>query len=253
MGGITKEGTKIAGEFYRQILNAEVHEVESPSVASAAKIIENSYRDINIAFVNEIALILDELGIDVKNALDAAATKPFGFERFSPGAGVGGHCIPVDPYFLIQQVNNSSNRSQFIKTARRINDSMPEYVVKKTIDNLIKSGLLPQDTTAILLGKAFKPGVCDTRNSPFYTIQSGLKEYDVQLETYDPYLPGESTVESPYCEVDVAVLITLHEEFRALNFNRLADNGVKLFVDGRNEFSPEKVRNSDIQYVGVGR
>jgi nucleotide sugar dehydrogenase len=253
VGAMTDQGAEAVCEFYDKLIDAEVHRVDSTAVAAAAKIIENAYRDINIAFVNEIALTLDQLDIDVTDALDAAATKPFGFTRFSPGAGVGGHCIPIDPYFLIEKGDKNGFENTFLKNARKVNNHMPEYVADVTIRELIQGGTLPQEATVLLLGAAFKSDVADTRNSPYFTVREKLAEYDVDLETYDPHIPDLSTVESPYIDADVVVLVTAHSEFRDLEFCRLADAGVSLFVDGRNEFPPSRATENELEYVGVGR
>lgn len=253
LGAMTEEGKQTTVDFYSQLLEAEVHEVSSTRVAAAAKIIENAYRDINIAFVNEIALTLDHFDIDITEALDAAETKPFGFTRFSPGAGVGGHCIPIDPYFLIEKAENRGFANRFLKTAREVNNQMPRYVASKTIETIIQEGILPQTTTALMLGKAFKPGVDDTRNSPYYTIRSELEEFGVSIETYDPFLPDDSTVSSPYSKTDIVILVTNHPEFHDLDFPRFHELDVELFVDGRNVYSPHPVESAEITYVGVGR
>lgn len=253
VGAMTEDGTRAVIELYELLIDADIHPVPSPKVAAAAKIIENSYRDINIAFVNEIARTLDQFDIDAKTALDAAATKPFGFTRFSPGTGVGGHCIPIDPYFLIEKADENGYNSRFLKTAREINNSMPEYVVRKTIRAIVQDGTLPQESTALLLGKTFKPGTADTRNSPYFAIREGFAEYEIDIDTYDPLLPEDSSVDSVATGADVVVLVTDHLEFRDIDFAALAEAGTKLFVDGRNVFSPDAVERHGIQYVGVGR
>jgi nucleotide sugar dehydrogenase len=253
VGGLTPAGTEVVAEVYERLLDAEIHRVGSPAVAAAAKIVENAYRDINIAFVNEVALTLDRLDIDAKEALDAAATKPFGYTRFSPGAGVGGHCIPIDPYFLIEKASANGFDNRFLKTAREINDRMPEYTAEKTIRATVRSDILPQEATALLLGKAFKPGVKDVRNSPYHAIRTRLEEYDMAVETYDPRLPEESTVDSPAVGADVLVLVTAHEELCGLDFDRLAAAGTTVFVDGRNVYDPTTVEGAGVEYVGIGR
>lgn len=254
VGGMTEEGLEEAVTFYNALLDADVHPVQSPEVAECAKIIENAFRDVNIAFVNELALSLDRLDIDVSAVLDAAATKPFGFMRFSPGAGVGGHCIPVDPYMLIEEAAKSDFDHQFLKLARDINDRMPRYVAEKTVKALIQEGILPQKSSVLMLGRAFKPGVSDTRNSPHDPLTKWLvEEYDVTVETYDPFLPGESSLDSPYANVDAVVLITAHDEFTDLDFERLANLGVNVFVDGRNRFDKGTVEHTGLRYIGVGR
>lgn len=254
VGAVTDDGLNEVVRLYDELLEADVHPVPTPEVAECAKIIENAFRDVNIAFVNELALSLDRLQIDVSAVLDAAATKPFGFMRFSPGAGVGGHCIPVDPYMLIEEAAKSDFDHQFLKLARDINDRMPRYVAEKTVKALIKEGILPQDSRVLLLGKAFKPDVPDTRNTPHDQLAKWLcEEYGVTVESYDPVLSENSSVDSPYASVDAVVLVTAHEAFDDLDFRCLASEGVRLFVDGRNAFDSDEVKDSGLRYVGVGR
>lgn len=253
VGAVTDDGLNQTVEFYDNIIDAEVHGVDTPAIAESSKIIENAYRDVNIAFVNEIALALDHLDIDVSGALDAADTKPFGFERFHPGIGVGGHCIPIDPYFLIRKSASEGFNNRFLKYAREINDSMPSHVAQKTVKELNQAEILPKNARVVLLGAAFKSNVDDTRNSPYYDIKSELEEYGVTVETYDPNLPELSSVNTPYVSADAVVLVTAHEDFQSLSFEELASSGVSVFVDGRNMFSPEKVSDAGLTYTGVGR
>jgi len=252
VGAVTADGREVADAFYQEFLDAEVHVVGSPGVAEAAKIIENAFRDINIAFVNEIALLLEGLGVDATEALDAAATKPFGFMRFEPGAGVGGHCIPVDPHLLIDRANQSGFDHRMLKLARDINERMPERVARKTIEALNAARVPPYDATVLLLGKAFKPDVSDTRNSPYFDLNAELDRYDCTVETYDPMLEGESTVDSPYVDADAVVLVTAHEELTDLDPQGLAANGVTVLIDGRNALNSERIERAGITYVGVG-
>lgn len=253
VGATSDEGLHRTVNFYEKIIEADVYGVESPEIAEASKIIENAYRDVNIAFVNEIALALDHLDIDVNAALDAADTKPFGFKRFYPGIGVGGHCIPIDPYFLIRKSASEGFNNRFLKYAREVNDSMPSHIAQKTIKELNRANLLPKGSRVVLLGKAFKANVRDTRNSPYYDIKSELEEYGVKVETYDPNLPEDSTVNSPYSSADAVIVVTAHDEFESLSFERMATAGVQILVDGRNIYNPEKVREEGIIYTGVGR
>lgn len=253
VGASTDTGLQRALDFYNDIIDAEVHGVDSPAIAEASKIIENSYRDVNIAFVNEIALALDHLNIDADAALDAAETKPFGFERFYPGVGVGGHCIPIDPYFLIRKSRSEGFNNRFLAYAREINDSMPTYVAEKAVKELNNAEILPNGARAVLLGAAFKSNVKDTRNSPYYDLKSELEEYGVAVDAYDPMLPELSTVDTPYVSSDVVILVTAHEEFQSLSFEELSSCGVSILIDGRNEYSPAEVRAAGLRYSGVGR
>jgi len=253
VGAISEDGVQRTVRFYESLIDAKVHPVNSPAVAAASKIIENAYRDVNIAFVNETALALDHLNIDVEGALDAAETKPFGFTRFHPGVGVGGHCIPIDPYFLIRKSGSVGFNNRFLKYAREVNDNMPTYVAQNTIRELNQAEILPKHSRVLLLGAAFKPNVEDTRNSPYYKLKSELENYGVTVETYDPNLPGLSTVETPYIPADAAILVTTHDEFRSISFEELSSSGVEVFVDGRNEYAPIKVCDAGLRYVGIGR
>lgn len=250
---LTDEGKRRVHAFYDGLLDAEIHPVDEPEIAESAKIVENAFRDVNIAFVNELARSFDELDIDTTAVLDAAATKPFGFMRFAPGAGVGGDCIPVDPYLLIGRAERTGFDHQLLKMSRSVNDRMPEYVVTKTIKALNAADVLPKGSTVVLLGRAFKPGVADDRNSPYHGIRRGLEEFGVTVETYDPLFPDESSVDSPYVDADGLVLVTDHREFRDLDWERIADLGVSALVDGRNMYDPDRLRAHGISYTGVGR
>lgn len=208
---------------------------------------------MNIAFVNEIALVLDHLDIDADAVLDAAATKPFGFKRFYPRVGVGGHCIPIDPYFLIRKSQSEGFDSRFLSYAREINDSMPIHVAEKTIKELNNTEILPNGSRAILLDAAFKSNVEDTRNSLYYYLKSELEDYGVVVDTYDPMVPELSTVDTPYVSADVAILATAHDEFQSISFEELWSSGVSILIDGRNEYSPAQVQAAGLRYSGVGR
>lgn len=252
VGAVTDDGREAAIDFYQELLDADVYPVRSPSVAESSKIVENAFRDINIAFVNEISLSLEGLDVNAAEALDAAATKPFGFMRFEPGAGVGGHCIPVDPYLLIDEATTSGFDHQLLKIARKVNDAMPGQVADKTIRGLNDQRIPPYEAEVLLLGKAFKPGVNDARNSPYFTIKSELQSFDCTVETYDPMLPDQSTVKSPYADVDAVVLITAHQELLDLDAERLADRGVKVVIDGRNALDAQAIQATEMEYRGIG-
>jgi nucleotide sugar dehydrogenase len=254
VGAESEAGLRKALSFYGEILDAELHPVDSTKVAEGAKMVENAYRDVNIAFVNELAVSFDALDLDINAVLDAAESKPFGFTRFSPGAGVGGHCIPVDPYMLIEEAKRAGFDHVFLRHAREVNDFMPHYVAEKTVKALNANGVLPSEAKVLLLGKAFKPNLPDTRNTPHDEIARRLREeYSVHVETYDPTIPESSTTESPYEPVDAVVLVTVHDEFTELDLDRMANRGVRVFVDGRNAYEPSQVSQAGLHYVGIGR
>src|SRR3989344_1702499 len=166
IGGTTKEATKIGKEFYESILDAPVKEMDSVTEAEAVKILENTFRDINIAFVNEMAKSFDALGIDVKNVIEGAATKPFAFMPHYPGNGVGGHCISVDPYYIIERGRQAGFDHKFLKLARRINEDMPSYMVELLLKASQEAKLPVNQLKVGLLGLAYKKNVSDIRNSP---------------------------------------------------------------------------------------
>jgi len=253
VGAVTESGRERSLSFYRSLIDAEVHPVKSPSVAEASKIIENAFRDVNIAFVNEVAMSLSELGIDAIEALNAAGTKPFGFMQFEPGAGVGGHCIPVDPYLLIGEAEKSGFDHQLLKLARDINDDMPSHIVDKTVHALNHEEVLPNGADVLLLGRAFKRDVSDTRNSPSYKVQKGLDEYGCNVDVYDPYIERESTVKTPYTGADAVVVVTNHSEFKQLELSSFAEAGTVVVVDGRNVFSQAASDDPPLYYTAVGR
>lgn len=253
VGAVTPEGQSRALSFYERLLDAQVHPVDRPAIAEASKVVENTYRDINIAYVNELALMFESFDIDITAVLDAAETKPFGFTRFSPGVGVGGHCIPIDPYFLIDEAEKRGVTSGFLRYAREVNDGMPEHVASRIETALAQIDISPEDATCVLLGLAFKPRVRDTRNSPAITLEAALADRGVAVDRYDPMLPESSTVESAYDGADVVVLVTAHEEFRDISFERLAEAGTRILVDGRNIYDKQSVSDAGLRYVGVGR
>ncbi|ELZ22489.1 UDP-glucose:GDP-mannose dehydrogenase [Halosimplex carlsbadense 2-9-1] len=252
VGALSEPGLERATAFYDNLLDAEVHPVDSVEIAEVSKIVENAFRDINIAFANEIAVSLDSLDVDARSAIEAAATKPFGFMSFDPGAGVGGHCIPVDPHLLIGEAEDAGFTHELLTVARTINSRMPEYVADMTVDALTRERVLPQDATALLLGRAFKPDLADDRNSPYFGVREGLADYDVTVETYDPILAAESSVDSPYQPVDAVVVVTDHEAFADLDPERFAELGVSTVVDGRDAFDAEAVEAAGLRYEAVG-
>ena len=252
VGALSEAGLERATAFYDDLLDAAVHPVDSVEIAEVSKIVENAFRDINIAFANEIAVSLDALDVDARAAIEAAGTKPFGFMGFEPGAGVGGHCIPVDPHLLIGEAEDAGFTHELLTVARAINNRMPEYVAEMTVDALTRERVLPQDASVLLLGRAFKPDLADDRNSPYFGIRAELADHDVTVETYDPVLPEASTVDSPYQPVDAVVVVTDHAEFADLDPERFADAGVSVVVDGRDALDAAAVEAAGLRYEAVG-
>ena len=255
VGGLDEESTQRAAQFYRSFLKSEIKIMSSLKTAEATKIIENTFRDINIAYVNELAMSFDAMGIDLLEVIGGAKTKPFAFMAHYPGTGVGGHCIAQDPYYLIDRALKSGFEHHFLEMARKVNNGMPAYTVSLLEKELEKLDLKLRHVTVGLLGLAYKPGVADTRESPALKILKILKEKRARVFTFDPHIPKLSTAKNlrgllKKCEV--VVLATAHREFINLSPEILKKSGVKIVIDGRNCLPKEKILAASIAYKGIG-
>jgi len=252
VGGTTPEGRTKAAEFYRSVIGAPVYELSSVKAAEAVKIMENTFRDVNIAFVNELAKSFDKFDIDISEVIRGASSKPFGFMAFYPGCGVGGHCIPVDPYYLIERARGAGFDHKFLRLAREINHSMPEY----TVDLLeSKLGDLKGEKVGVL-GVAYKADVDDMRESPAADIIQMLKDRGAQVTVYDPNIPLKSdvkTLDELLDKVDYIVLATDHREFKEMDPKKLKDKNIEIVIDGRNCLDKEKIKGLGIIYKGIGK
>ena len=208
IGGLTPQAVAKAKEFYATFCDSII-EVSSPEVAEAAKIFENTFRQVNIALVNEFAQIADALGISGREVLDAAATKPYGFMEFNPGPGVGGHCIPVDPSYLAHVANEVGVPATFIKRANEVNLGMPAYVVKRVVAG---SGGSIKGKKVIVVGVSYKSNVADTRETPAAGVIDLLRAQGATVTWHDELVGswrGESS--APINGADIAVLVTKHD------------------------------------------
>ena len=188
IGGITPACSTVAAEWYRQALQTVVA-VSSAEVAEMAKLLENTFRMINIGLVNEMAIMCDRLGVDVWEVIDAAATKPFGFMKFTPGPGLGGHCIPIDPLYLSWKLRALNYTARFIELASEINTAMPRYVVGKVQDALNDYSKPIKGSQILVLGVAYKPDIDDLRESPALDVIGLLKQKGAIVSYHDPYIP----------------------------------------------------------------
>ena len=256
VGGINDDSTELAYHFYKSILKANIYKVSSAKVAETIKIVENAFRDINIAFVNELAKSFDKLGIDIIEVIKGASTKPFGFMPHYPGCGVGGHCIPVDPYYLIEKAEEVGFSHHFLKLAREINNSMPDYTVYKVMKVLNKVGSCVKNAKIAVLGIAYKGGTDDTRESPALKIIEKLKELEATLFIYDPYISSMSTVktlEDALNKADYVVITTDHPQFKKIPPTKFKEYKIKAIIDGRNILNKEEIKRLGIAYEGIGR
>ena len=255
VGGLDKEALSRAAVFYQSFIKAPVQKMKSLKTAEATKIVENTFRDINIAYVNELAKSFDELGIDIVDVLKGAGTKPFAFLPHYPGCGVGGHCIPVDPYYLIERARKSGFSHDFLKMARAVNHSMPAYTVMLLKKEMRKLGMKKNNVTVGLLGLAYKPNIGDVRESPALEILKILEKKKFKTVVYDPYVKNALSAESVVsflAAADVIILATAHREFLALAPEDFVRAGVKLIIDGRNVLPKDKMQKAGLAYKGIG-
>lgn len=188
VGGIGKDATKVIAAMYGTVLEGEVYEVSSPAIAEMEKILENTYRNVNIGLVNELAILCDKMGINFWEVIDAAKTKPYGFQPFYPGPGLGGHCIPLDPYYLSWKAREYGFHTSMIESSMMINDKMPEYCVEragKILNNYEKS---LKNAKVLVLGVAYKQDIDDYRESPAIRVIEELEKEQALVEYYDPWI-----------------------------------------------------------------
>lgn len=256
VGSFTEKGLAAAKEFYESIIDAPVYPMKSIREAEAVKIVENSFRDINIAFVNELARSFDKLGIDVVDVIKGASTKPFSFMPHWPSCGVGGHCIPVDPYYLIERAKLSGFDHRLLRIAREINNSMPAYTVELLQDALNEMKLPMNGTDIGVLGVSYKADVADLRESPSLKIINFLKKHGVAVHVFDPHV-AEFNTEKKLKDVlekcEAVVVATDHKEFRELNPEVFKNNGIRLIIDGKNCLNKTDIEKLGISYKGIGR
>ncbi|MFA6253939.1 MAG: nucleotide sugar dehydrogenase [Candidatus Paceibacterota bacterium] len=255
VGSLEESGLRSALEFYRSIIDAEIKPMGSLKEAEAVKIIENCFRDINIAFVNELAMSFSRLGIDVTHVIEGAATKPFAFMPHFPGCGVGGHCISVDPYYLIDYAKQNGFNHRFLSLAREINNGMPRFTVDILIEHLNRKGIAPLGTRVAVLGLAYKANVNDDRESPAYSIIKDLKSRGLEVSSYDPYLINDSaaSLKEALQGAQAVVIATAHDEFKSITPKFFKDNGIEIIIDGRNCLNKEEYLSSGLVYQGIGK
>ena len=242
VGGLDHDAGKLATMLYQCAIDSVVH-VSSAEVAEAAKILENTFRAVNIAMVNELKVLFTEMGIDVWEVIDAAATKPFGFMPFYPGPGLGGHCIPIDPFYLTWKAREVGRPTRFIELAGEVNHSMPEYVVARITGALNARAKAVSGSRILVLGLAYKPDIDDVRESPSFELIEKLESLGAHVDYNDPHVPRTSPMRrydlgmasvpiSPETlrSYDAVVVSTNHA---AYDWQVIADNA-KLVVDTRN-------------------
>ncbi len=239
IGGVTERCTQVASALYRHAVD-EIVPVSSATVAEMVKLLENTFRMVNIGLVNEMALICDRLGVNVWEVVEAAETKPFGFMKFTPGPGLGGHCIPIDPLYLSWKMKELQYTARFIELASEINANMPRYVVGKITDALNAHGKPLKGSKVLILGAAYKRDVDDVRESPALDIITLLKTSECEVSFHDPYVPHISSeswslervpdLMAAVRSVDCVVIVTDHS---AYDWTGIVEHA-SLIVDSRN-------------------
>ncbi|HVS84967.1 MAG TPA: nucleotide sugar dehydrogenase [Gaiellaceae bacterium] len=237
LGGITPECTKRAAAVYRKAIDT-VHEVSTPEAAELTKLLENIFRAVNIALVNELAVLCDRMGIDIWEVIDAASTKPFGYMRFSPGPGLGGHCIPIDPFYLTWKAREFGFYTEFIELAGKVNEEMPYFcrsLVSQALNHHSQKAM--KGSKILVLGVAYKPDISDMRESPALKIISLLEKAGADVAYHDPYVASfsehgleMSSVPLEPAAYDCVVVVTDHH---SVDYDRLVDDAA-LVVDLRN-------------------
>lgn len=239
VGGITPACTELASQLYATCIETIVP-VTSPESAELVKLLENTFRSVNIGLVNEIAIVCDKLGVDVWEVINAAATKPFGFMKFTPGPGIGGHCIPLDPHYLAWKMRTLNYKTRFIDLASEINSQMPDYVVEKVARALNDETKPVKGSRVLVLGVAYKRDINDVRESPALDIMRLLEERGAVVSYHDPYVPevredghvrhGVALTDGDLQQADVCVVVTDHA---AIDWGRVVSHA-SLVVDTRN-------------------
>jgi UDP-N-acetyl-D-glucosamine dehydrogenase len=235
VGGLTEACTERAVELYSQICD-EVVEVSSPDAAELSKLLENIFRSVNIALVNELAMLCETLGIDIWEVIDAAASKPFGFMRFDPGPGMGGHCLPVDPFYLSFKAREHDFYTEFIELAGKINQNQPQWCVRRIERALNDVGKATRDARVLLLGVSYKADVGDTRESPALKMIGLLRELGAEISYHDPHVPklsehdlASAELDPSLSDADLACIVTAHS---TIDYQRVVDEAA-LVLDFR--------------------
>ncbi|KMT22616.1 nucleotide sugar dehydrogenase [Clostridium cylindrosporum] len=241
VGGVTKDCTEIAAQLYRNVLEGEICTVSSPAVAEMEKILENTFRNINVALANEMAILCSRMGIDVWEVIDAAKTKPYGFMAFYPGPGLGGHCIPIDPFYLTWKAREFDYHTRLIEISGEINDYMPEFVVEKAgviLNDDFKKPL--NGSNVLLVGVAYKNDIDDLRESPVFKVIDNLKKRGANIIVNEPFVPEFShegvdykSIELTKENIEAADIVIITTNHSCYDYEFIVENA-KVVFDTRN-------------------
>jgi UDP-N-acetyl-D-glucosamine dehydrogenase len=254
MGGITEACGEVASAWYEGAIQ-HVHRVSTAEAAEMSKLLENTYRMINIGLVNELAIMCERLGVDVWEVIEAAATKPFGFMKFTPGPGLGGHCIPIDPLYLSWKMKSFNYNARFIELASEINTNMPRYVVSRILEAMNDRGRALKGSKVLVLGAAYKPDIDDVRESPALDVIGLLKKKGALVEYHDPYIPhihheydgwqmdSVTDVMKSVRQADAVVIVTDHKVY---DYKAIVEAASFVF-DSRNATGRIAARHANVE------
>ncbi|MGI6555352.1 MAG: nucleotide sugar dehydrogenase [Bacillota bacterium] len=251
VGGITHECTEIAATLYETVLEAPIHRVSSPAVAEMEKILENTYRNINIGLINELAILCNKMKISIWEVIEAAKTKPYGFQAFYPGPGLGGHCIPLDPYYLSWKAREYGFHTSMIEASMMVNDRMPEYCVERAVKILNRHKKAINGSKVLVLGVAYKQDIDDYRESPALRVIDYLKNEGANVVYYDPFIAeyyyqgetfkGEQELTASLIEsADLVIITTAHSNVDY----KLVQQKAKVIFDTKNAMKDIKKRDN---------
>lgn len=251
VGGVTPECTDVAATLYEAVLEAPVHRVSCPAVAEMEKILENTYRNVNIGLINELAMLCNRMGINIWEVVDAAKSKPYGFQAFYPGPGLGGHCIPLDPYYLSWKAREYGFHTSMIESSMMINDRMPEYCAERAMEALNERKKALNGAKVLVLGVAYKQDIDDYRESPAIRVIKALRKRGAEVTYYDPYIPEyreggktEKGLESLDAQtLEAADLVMVTTAHTTLDYDFVAQHA-QLVFDTKNAMKNVKKRDN---------
>ncbi len=260
VGGMDEQTTKIIKMIYDFVFSVELVVMPDCKTANAVKLTTNVFRDVNIAFVNELSLMFEKLGIDTLKVLDAAKRK-YNFQIHYPGAGVGGPCLPINSYQLLNTARRIDSKLSIIKQSREINEKMPEHVINLTLDGFKKCKKSIKDSTVLILGISYKPDVKDIQLSPAKIIINKLMALGARIKIYDPYYKGsqmfginvEQNIEDVLSKVDASIIITAHKEFQEINPKIFTKMKTPILIDSRGVVDTSSANDVGLVFRGLGR
>jgi nucleotide sugar dehydrogenase len=260
VGGINQNITKIITMIYKYVFSVDLIEMENCKTANAVKLTTNVFRDINIAFVNELALMFEKLGIDTMNVLEAAKTK-YNFQVHYPGSGVGGPCLPINSYQLLNAGRRAGVNLNIIKHGREINEKMPDHVLELTLNAFREANISIQDSDILILGISYKPDIKDIQLTPAEHIIKKLQSLGAKIYIYDPYFSGneifgikvEDNLDSIIEKVNVSIIVTAHNEFKQIDMSLFKKMKTPILIDTRGIIEPTHATQNKLIFRGLGR